>query len=115
MHVRCEGLCLGSMLTHGNPAYKQVFAIGSSTLTTVCKTCRSIVRVTSRSDDRYCFIAPKESATQRLASLLARDLQAGDCYCLLGDVGAGKSVFRQAWQLDMQTSADASLFRSSLV
>lgn len=42
----------------------------------------------------YCFVAPRESATQHLAALLAGDLRAGDCYCFFGEVGAGKSVFR---------------------
>ena len=44
----------------------------------------------------YCFVATQESATQRLASLLALDLRASDCYCLLGEVGSGKSVFRSS-------------------
>ena len=82
------------MLTRSNALYKQVFPVASSTLSAVCRTRRSIVSVTARRNDGYCFLAPEESATQRLACLLARDLQAGDCYCLLGDVGAGKSVFR---------------------
>ena len=43
---------------------------------------------------QYCFVAPEESGTQHLAALLAKELRAGDCYCLLGDVGAGKSFFR---------------------
>lgn len=38
--------------------------------------------------------ARDELSTQQIAALLARDLQPGDCYCLYGTVGAGKSVFR---------------------
>lgn len=44
--------------------------------------------------NRLCFVAPEESATRHLAALLAQELRAGDCYCLHGDVGAGKSAFR---------------------
>lgn len=42
---------------------------------------------------RHRLIAPTESHTQRLAQLLAEDAAAGDCICLRGDVGAGKSFF----------------------
>ena len=52
------------------------------------------VSTTAGSRTTYGFTAYEESATQRLAALLASDLRAGDCYCLFGDVGAGKSVFR---------------------
>jgi type II secretory pathway predicted ATPase ExeA len=40
------------------------------------------------------YLAPAEEHVQQLAALLARDRRAGDCYCLYGSVGAGKSVFR---------------------
>src|SRR5690348_9311578 len=40
------------------------------------------------------FVAMSEPALQHLASMLADDRRAGDCICLFGAVGAGKSVFR---------------------
>ena len=40
------------------------------------------------------LLAPTEAATQRVAECLASKLHAGDCICLYGSVGAGKSVFR---------------------
>lgn len=40
------------------------------------------------------YIAPTEAHLQYLASLMAQERNAGDCYCLYGSVGAGKSVFR---------------------
>lgn len=40
------------------------------------------------------LISRTEEVTQALAEILASDLRAGDCYSLLGDVGAGKSAFR---------------------
>lgn len=40
------------------------------------------------------LLAVSERATSRLAALLAEERRAGDCYCLFGDVGAGKSFFR---------------------
>mmetsp|Transcript_37454 Transcript_37454/g.83355 ORF Transcript_37454/g.83355 Transcript_37454/m.83355 type:complete len:271 (+) Transcript_37454:38-850(+) len=43
------------------------------------------------------FYAPSEESLGYLASLLAQNLSPGDCYCLHGDVGAGKSVFSRAF------------------
>uniref|UniRef100_A0A383VCJ7 tRNA threonylcarbamoyladenosine biosynthesis protein TsaE n=1 Tax=Tetradesmus obliquus TaxID=3088 RepID=A0A383VCJ7_TETOB len=43
------------------------------------------------------YLAPAEEHLQHLAALLARDRRAGDCYCLYGSVGAGKSVFSRAF------------------
>ena len=40
------------------------------------------------------ILAPLGQSTRKLAALLARDARVGDCICLHGDVGAGKSVFR---------------------
>jgi hypothetical protein len=40
------------------------------------------------------LLAPTEAHTTRLAQLLAADYRQGDCICLHGDVGAGKSFFR---------------------
>ena len=42
------------------------------------------------------LLAPTEAHTRRLAQLLAADIRQGDCICLHGDVGAGKSFFRWA-------------------
>lgn len=56
--------------------------------------CLRHIACTVRNQERHCFVAPEESATKHLAALLAQNLRAGDCYCLHGDVGAGKSVFR---------------------
>jgi hypothetical protein len=39
-------------------------------------------------------VAPSEASLQHLAELLASVAQQGDCICLYGRVGAGKSVFR---------------------
>lgn len=39
-------------------------------------------------------IAPAETSLQCLAAILASVCQSGDCICLYGRVGAGKSVFR---------------------
>lgn len=57
---------------------------------------RRLLRQSPRpaSAQQYCFIATEESATQYLSSLLALDLRTGDCYCLTGKVGSGKSAFR---------------------
>ncbi|DBA99119.1 hypothetical protein WJX77_012605 [Trebouxia sp. C0004] len=55
------------------------------------------IACTVRNQERHCFVAPEESATKHLAALLAQDLRAGDCYCLHGDVGAGKSVFSRGF------------------
>ena len=40
------------------------------------------------------LVSPTEHTTQHLASLLAQRATLGDCFCLYGDVGAGKSVLR---------------------
>lgn len=40
------------------------------------------------------LLAPTELHLQQLAAQLAQTRNAGDCYCLHGSVGAGKSVFR---------------------
>ena len=39
-------------------------------------------------------IAPSEPSLQHLAALLASVARPGDCICLYGRVGAGKSAFR---------------------
>lgn len=41
-----------------------------------------------------------------LASLLAMQLQPGDCYCLEGDVGAGKSVFSREFIREARQDPD---------
>lgn len=51
----------------------------------------------SRQQGELCLIAPTEQATSSLAAWLAQDVQPGDCYCLYGSVGAGKSVFSRAF------------------
>jgi len=43
------------------------------------------------------LLATSERGTAQLAGLLAADISAGDCYCLLGQVGAGKSAFSRAF------------------
>ncbi len=43
------------------------------------------------------ILAPLEQSTKKLAAILAKDARQGDCICLHGDVGAGKSVFRWAF------------------
>ena len=40
------------------------------------------------------LVSPTERTTQQLACLLAQRATLGDCFCLYGDVGVGKSVFR---------------------
>ena len=40
------------------------------------------------------FIATSEQATAELSALIAEQRLAGDCICLNGGVGAGKSAFR---------------------
>lgn len=45
------------------------------------------------------YLAPSEQHIQHLAAILAADRRVGDCYCLYGSVGAGKSTFRFAlWE-----------------
>ncbi|KAK9825646.1 hypothetical protein WJX81_004482, partial [Elliptochloris bilobata] len=46
---------------------------------------------------QFNFLSASESATQALAGILAQERIAGDCYCLLGVVGAGKSAFSRAF------------------
>ena len=43
------------------------------------------------------LLAPTVEAVECLAALFASHTRAGDCYCLFGDVGAGKSVFSRAF------------------
>eukprot|EP00884_Botryococcus_braunii_P004690 jgi/Botrbrau1/14221/Bobra.0254s0010.1 len=38
-----------------------------------------------------------EETTEALAEILAQDLRPGDCYCLHGDVGTGKTAFSRAF------------------
>lgn len=45
-------------------------------------------------DSRLSLVSTCEEATDHLAACLAEHLRAGDCYCLFGEVGAGKSAFR---------------------
>lgn len=40
------------------------------------------------------FIATSEEATRALSAALAARREKGDCLCLRGEVGAGKSAFR---------------------
>jgi hypothetical protein len=40
------------------------------------------------------LLATSERGTEAAAAMFAADLRAGDCYCLVGEVGAGKSAFR---------------------
>ena len=56
------------------------------------------MRSTASSADSNTFkvIAPLEQGTKGLAVILAGDARVGDCVCLHGEVGAGKSVFRSA-------------------
>ncbi len=59
------------------------------------------------------LIATSQSGTEALARLLAKDIRAADCYCLHGDVGAGKSVFRWALLITAACSALACCSASS--
>ena len=59
------------------------------------------------------LIARSRLGTEALARLLARDIRAADCYCLHGDVGAGKSVFRWALVVTAACSAPACCSASS--
>lgn len=58
--------------------------------------CHLSIAAASAHPNQYSLRARSETATQRVAQLLAAEAQAGDCICLYGDVGAGKSVFRCA-------------------
>lgn len=49
-----------------------------------------------------CFYAPRETDTAHLAVLLSRERLAGDCICLHGAVGTGKSVFRYLSRVQVQ-------------
>ena len=55
------------------------------------------MRAAASSADSTAFhiLAPLEQSTRKLAAILAKDARLGDCICLHGDVGAGKSVLRQ--------------------
>lgn len=55
---------------------------------------RKYSRSSSAVSKQHCFIATEEAATRYLSARLALDLRAGDCYCLIGKVGSGKSAFR---------------------
>lgn len=56
--------------------------------------CRMSSTAPSQSTNTIQILAPLEHSTGRLAAILAKSARAGDCICLHGDVGAGKSVFR---------------------
>ena len=72
----------------------------------LARTCRAMQRASLRSGmhtavaqgPKRChalsMVSPDESSTGALASVLAQTARQGDCLCLYGDVGAGKSVFR---------------------
>lgn len=66
-----------------------------------CQTSSSVQDTVSSNNSRDAvhLLAPTEKALGRLAALLVQKggLQAGDVYCLQGDVGAGKSVFSRAF------------------
>lgn len=62
--------------------------------------------LTTHSTQHFKFHAPTEAAMSCLASLLAMQLQRGDCYCLEGDVGAGKSVFCREFIRQARQDAD---------
>ena len=74
-----------------------------------CLQCRSIqtrhMNASRASADSTTFhiLAPLEQSTRRLAAILAEDARRGDCICLHGDVGAGKSIFR--WCLSRASRA----------
>ena len=57
-------------------------------------TCRAAAAGSSQLQHEHRLFAASEEHTRRLAQLLAEGSQAGDCICLYGDVGAGKSFFR---------------------
>ena len=59
------------------------------------------------------LVAKSRLGTEALARLLARDIRPADCYCLHGDVGAGKSVFRWALLIIAACSALACCSASS--
>jgi len=48
-------------------------------------------------ESKLCVLAPSEMDTQLIAEALASNNMAGDCYCLYGEVGAGKSAFSRAF------------------
>ncbi|CAK0784941.1 hypothetical protein CVIRNUC_008146 [Coccomyxa viridis] len=52
---------------------------------------------TSADSNTFNVIAPLEQGTKGLAVILAGDARVGDCVCLHGEVGAGKSVFSRAF------------------
>ena len=48
----------------------------------------------SHAISRLCLLAPTEQDTEIVADFLSTDRKPGDCYCMFGSVGAGKSAFR---------------------
>ncbi|GMH40889.1 hypothetical protein BSKO_08793 [Bryopsis sp. KO-2023] len=50
-----------------------------------------------KDDHKQVFVCPTEESTAQVAALFGKRLREGDCYCLYGDVGAGKSVFSRGF------------------
>lgn len=82
------------MLTRAVVVCQRIFPVSSRLRVNLNKSFSSLSSTPVLPNDRVCFVAPGEAATRYLASHFASDLRSGDCYCLLGEVGAGKSVFR---------------------
>jgi hypothetical protein len=72
--------------------FHQLHAAGSAGQQRRC--CSSAARTAQ--GQALAAVAPTESSLQHLADLLASVARRGDCICLYGRVGAGKSVFRCA-------------------